>query len=683
MPNRLASETSPYLRQHADNPVDWWPWCEEAWDLARRRDVPVLVSVGYSSCHWCHVMAHESFEDPAIGLAVNEAFVAIKVDREERPDVDAVYMEAVQATTGRGGWPMTVFCTPDGRPFLAGTYFPRYGRGGMVGFGELCERVADLWRTRRDDLEEQASEITAALGATATLDPADGLPGSDLLQRAVAAALDAHDDRHGGFGTAPKFPHAMMLDLLLRHHVRTGDEAALTAALRTLDAMAAGGMADQLDGGFARYSTDDTCSVPHFEKMLTDQALLARVYLHAWQVTGAPRYRRVLESTIGYVLDVLAQPGGGFASAEDADSDDGSGTPVEGAYYVWTAAELRAALAEAGLADDEIERAAAWWSVEPLGTFEGDASVLQLSGGLTDEEPPPTVERATAALAAARRRRPRPGLDDKVLTEWNALFVATLAEAAGACERSDWADAAVGCAEFLRDTLRRDDGRWLRSWQGDDPDSGQARHLATAADLAAVVAAFVRITELTGDGRWLVDATDTATQLVELFWDDERGGLYSTGSDAEPLVVRPKDLVDNATPSANSLAAEGLIRLSVLTGDTTWDDRARRIVRLAAPLAERQPLAFGHLLAAVDLLTGKRQEVVVSGRRTDLVGVVRSRYRPGTVLAWGEPWDGPLWDGRRDPNGSGRAYVCEGYVCAAPSSDPSSLVAALGDEESG
>jgi uncharacterized protein YyaL (SSP411 family) len=667
MTNRLATETSPYLRQHAENPVDWYPWGEEAWAEARRRDVPVLVSIGYSSCHWCHVMAHESFEDDEVGALVNGLFVSIKVDREERPDVDAVYMDAVQAMTGSGGWPMTVFCLPDGRPFFAGTYFPKLSRGGQLGFGELCQRIDELWRTRRGDLEEQAAQVTEAIATGEQLTPATEPPGSEVLTSAANALLAQVDQRDGGFGRAPKFPQTMSIDTLLRHQRRTGDGAALDAALLSLDAMASGGIYDHLGGGFARYSTDGRWLVPHFEKMLYDQALLARVYLHAWQLTGEPRFRQVLDETIAYVLRELHHPLGGFFSAEDADSEG-----VEGKFYVWSLDEVRA------IAGADADAAIDWYGLTAGGNWEG-ANILErpVRGDLLR---PDAVERARVALLAARDERIHPGLDDKVLTEWNALMLATLAEAAAATGDPEWTTAAVANAEFLCSQLRRADGRWLRTWQGPvdgGVEGGEAKILAYAADHGALVEAFVRMAELTGEARWLDEASSTAAALLSLFWDDEAGGVFTTGSDAEALVTRPKELMDNAVPSGNSLAAVGLLRLASLTGDEALRDRADAIVRLLGEPAARVPMAFGNLLLAVELLVLGTTEVVVTGDRPDLVDEVRRHWLPLAVTAWGERTDSPLWEGRDETDADGRAYVCRGYVCGMPASDVATLTTQL------
>jgi uncharacterized protein YyaL (SSP411 family) len=662
--NHLAGEASPYLRQHADNPVDWHPWGEEAFATARATDRPVLLSIGYSACHWCHVMAHESFEDPEVAAVVNELFVSIKVDREERPDVDAVYLEALQAMTGAGGWPLTAFLTPDGRPFFTATYLPPTSSPGRPSFLQVCRAVDDAWRNRRDELVDQADAITAHLNDSSLTAGGDA-PDATVLQAARDDLVAAHDRTWGGFGGAPKFPQTMNLELLLRHHHRTpgGDPEALDVVTRSLDAIAAGGIHDHLGGGFSRYSVDRRWLVPHFEKMLYDQALLARAYLHAWQATGHDRYHRTFSDTIGYVLQVLRHPAGGFRSAEDADSEG-----VEGRFYVWTPEQVHDVL---GL---DTEPALAWWGITPGGNFEG-ASIPNRLHGTPDQPEPALIADARRRLAEAREHRTRPGLDDKVLTEWNGLMLATLAEAGAATGNRLWIDAAVANGEFLVEHLRTPAGRWLRSWQ-DDGEGGRARHLGLAADHAALLDGFVRLAEATGQARWIAAARAVADDLLALFWDAEGTGLFTTGHDAERLVARSKDLLDGATPSANSLAAVGLLRLAALTGDARYHDRATEIVALLAPTAARQPSALAHLLGAVDLAVHGIDEVAVVGEPADvapLVLAVQTRHLPGAVLAWGEPYDSPLWEGRRP----GHAYVCRGFTCRQPVTTPEDLVAQL------
>ncbi len=675
--NRLDSETSPYLRQHRDNPVDWYPWGPEAFEAAAERDRPVLLSVGYSSCHWCHVMAHESFEDPDTAAIMNRLFVNVKVDREERPDVDAIYMDSVQAMTGRGGWPMTVFLTPDGRPFFGGTYYPDRPRGGMASFRQVMAAIDEAWSNRRSDVHAQADQLVALIDRTSRAAASlstEAAPGAGVeagvdgqaLDRAGDAVLSAFDPEWGGFGGAPKFPAAMTLASALRVHHRSDRPELLRVVRTSLDAMASGGIYDHLGGGFARYSVDQRWLVPHFEKMLYDNALLTRVYLHAWMVTGEAAYLQVVDETIGYVLRDLRHGDGGLYSAEDADSEG-----VEGKFYVWSEPELRAvvrAAAGAG-ADDE---AVAWWGVTAPGNFEG-ANILNrpVRGDLIR---PDSVEAARRALLTCRESRIRPGLDDKVLTEWNGLMLSALSEAAAVTGNRHWRDAALANGEFLVANLRREDGRWLRSWQAGDADRPpQARHLAYAHDYGALIDAFTRLGELSGQARWIDEARHAADGLLELFWDGDAGGVFTTGNDAEQLVTRPKDLMDNATPSAQSLAACGLLRLAALTGERRYDEHARRIVTLFAPAAAQHPTAFGRALEAIDMAANGLDEIAVVGDRADLVEAVQTRYLPNAVLAWGEPYDSPLWADRPE----GFAYVCRNFTCQSPASTAEDLVAQL------
>jgi hypothetical protein len=670
--NRLASETSPYLRQHADNPVEWYPWGAEALDRAKADDKPLFVSVGYASCHWCHVMAHESFENEEIAGLLARSFVSIKIDREERPDLDAIYMAAVLAQNGSGGWPMSVFCTPDGRPFFAGTYFPRTDRAGYPGFGRVVTALADAWMTERDAVERQADALVGAVEQQVTL--ADQLaPASteyspafgDLLARVVAQLSETFDPEWGGFGGAPKFPRPTLIELCLRHHARTGDERSLAMATVTLDAMAAGGMYDHLAGGFARYSTDREWLVPHFEKMLTDQALLACAYLHGWQLTGRDDYRQVFTETIEAMLADLRTPSGGLCSSIDADAGG-----VEGGHATFTRAEVQEVLGAAGLGA-MVEEACAFFGVEEPGNWES-TNVLRRPPG-APHAPPPELEPARTALLAARRTRPQPGVDDKVLTEWNAMAVSTLAQAAAATGSVAWADAAQSIAELLFARLRRPDGRWLRSLQGDD-----ARHLALAADYAWVVDAATRLGELTGKAAWTRRAIEAAHALVDLFGPDGHDGvLFTTGRDADPLIVRPKDLLDGALPSANAVAVHALLRLGALVGDDALIDAATQIVRAVSGLIEANPVAFADLVAAVSLLDDT-VEIVVTGERPDLLEVVRSRWLPGAVLAWGEPTGSPLWRDRSE----GAAYVCRHYACLVPARDTGTLETQLADSGS-
>ncbi len=659
--NRLGAETSPYLRQHRDNPVDWWAWGPEAFAEAAARDVPVLLSVGYSACHWCHVMAHESFEDADVATEMNRRFVNVKVDREERPDVDAVYMDAVQAMTGRGGWPMTVFLTPKGDPFYGGTYFPK------PNFLQLMAAITDAWRDRRAELDKNTGALREAISRTARLQPrADG-PGEAQHASAIRALAGNFDRQWGGFGAAPKFPSTMSIDLVLADSLRTGDDAAREIVTTTLDAMASGGMYDHVGGGFARYSVDQQWLVPHFEKMLYDQALLVRVYAHAAVALDEPRWRQIVTETVEYVLRDLRQPAGGFSSAEDADSPGPDGHGHEGLFHTWTVDEVVAVLG----AGAETDAALDWFGITPGGNFEGRSIPNRLHArGAYDR--PPAVEEARRRLFDAREGRLRPGLDDKVLTEWNGLMIAALAEAGSLLDRPDWIEAAAAAGDFLRLELRRPDGRWFRSWHADgDP---QARHAALAADHAALVDAYTRLGEATGEARWIAEAVAVADVMLDHFWDVDHGGLFTTPDDGEVLVARQKDLFDNATPSANSMAAGALFRLAALTGEPRYARHADRILALVAAVVDQAPAAFSQALAAAALARHGITEVAVVGDRPDLVAVVGEAWRPAVVLAWGEPYDSPLWAGRHD----GLAYVCRDYACQAPQDSTDGLRAQLG-----
>jgi uncharacterized protein YyaL (SSP411 family) len=660
--NRLASETSPYLRQHRDNPVDWYPWGDEAFAAARERDVPVLLSVGYSACHWCHVMAHECFEDPEVAAAMNAAFVNVKVDREERPDVDAIYMEAVQALTGRGGWPMTVAMDADGRPFWGGTYFPKDA------FLKVIDAITDVWLNRRDDLEQNAKALVAAAGKSAATQPKGDVPGLDVVNTTLQRVAAVFDGEWGGFGSAPKFPSTFHLELVLRAFMTNGGADAKRVFTTSLDAMASGGMYDHIGGGFARYSTDREWLVPHFEKMLYDQALLVRIYRQAHSVTALPQYRQVVEETIGYVLRDLRQPDGGFASAEDADSPDAQGHMHEGLFHTWTPDEVRAALP--GWPGEHVQEVLDWFGITDDGNFDEGGerrSIPHRSAHRGQLARPPHIEQARRMLFEAREQRARPGLDDKVLTEWNALFLWALADAAATFQRDDWKAAAVANGEFLVRELRDGRGRWFRSWQADG--SPRARHAALAADHAALVVAFQRLAELTGEARWVHEAIRTADTMLDWFWDPIHGGLYTTAEDAEAMVVRQKDVVDNATPSANSMAALGLMRLAALTGEQRYSNHADRILQLLATVVEQQPAAVSNALLAIETRHRGFIELAVVGDVPDLARLSQILWRPDIVLAWGEPFDSPLWDGRQP----GFAYVCRNYTCQRPTDDPNEL----------
>jgi uncharacterized protein len=654
VPNRLVDETSPYLRQHADNPVDWVPWGSEAFAEAAERDVPVILSVGYSACHWCHVMAHECFEDDGIAGLMNAGFVSVKVDREERPDVDAIYMEATQAATGRGGWPMTVFMFPDGRPFFAGTYFPKEQ------FAMLLARVSEVWTTQRDALGNDAARLTDAIGAMTKLAPSDGVPGLDALNAGLQRIANGFDADHGGFGQAPKFPQSMNLELLLRAFLSSGgSDGARQIITTSLDAMASGGIYDHIGGGFARYSTDREWLVPHFEKMLYDQATLARLYLHSFQCLGNPTFLQTAGETIDFVVRELKQPEGGFSSAQDADSEG-----VEGKFYVWQHAEVLALLGpELGPV------AAEWYGITPEGNWEGTniPNRLHARGQLQRTE---AIQAARAHMFAARSMRIAPGTDDKVLTEWNALMLGTIAEATAMIAKPDWNEAMIANAEFLVRELKREDGRWMRSWQRD----GGARHLALAVDYAALVDAFTRLYEATGQARWMDEAIEAADGMLDLFFDPEKGGLWTTGEDAEELIVRVKDLVDGPSPCANGLAATALLRLAAITGELRYANQADRILEALAPVLEKAPGAVGQALQGVAMKHTGLAEVVVAGDRPDMVEALHRLFLPNAVMAWGERFDSPMWEGRED----GLAYVCRNYTCGAPQSTVEGMFEQMG-----
>jgi uncharacterized protein YyaL (SSP411 family) len=670
--NRLADETSPYLRQHADNPVDWYPWGDDAFAKARADDKPVLLSVGYSSCHWCHVMAHESFEDADVAAVMNKLFVNVKVDREERPDVDAIYMQAVQALSGQGGWPMTMFLAPDGRPFFGGTYFPKDDRSGMPGFVRVLEAVADAWQNRREALDEQAEKLHEMLSRGDGIGRGGGAVGlsASTLASAVDSLRSQFDPRFGGFGGAPKFPQAMTIDFVLRQFVRDQSPDTLEMATVSLDAMAAGGMYDQLGGGFHRYSVDAYWLVPHFEKMLYDEALLTSAYLHAFLVTGEPRYRRVVEETIGYVLRDLTHPTEpAFYSAEDADSEG-----VEGKFYVWSQEEIEQVCG--GDAPDVVS----YFGVTPGGNFEDPhtqyrGNILHAVDRVAD--PPDAVTRAMPKLLAARAQRVRPGLDDKVLLAWNALFVRALAEAAAALERDDWMAVAVANARFLLSQLRSPDGRLLRSWQ-----DGRARHFAYAEDYAALLEALVTLAEV-DDVEWLGEARSVADDLLRLFHDDDGGGFFTTGDDAETLIVRSKDWQDNATPAANSLAANGLLRLAAVTGDDRYATPAREVLGALAPVVGEHPTAFAYLLGALERAVTPPLEVAVVGdtggddAAVALRREVFGRLLPAAVVVMSPPGRGaeltPLLADRPLVDGQPTAYVCEHFTCQLPVTTPDAL----------
>ena len=654
MPNALAGETSPYLLQHRDNPVDWLPWGEEALLRAKDLDRPLLVSIGYSACHWCHVMERECFENPEIAALMNEHFVCVKVDREERPDVDAIYMEAAAAMTGHGGWPLNVFLTPEQVPFYAGTYFPPVPRRGMTSWPTILGGVAKAWEEQREDIRAQSRAVIERLTGASLLEPAEQLPGADVLDDAVLHLRTTFDAVNGGWGGAPKFPAASVIELLLRR----GERA---PALQSLRAMASGGINDQIGAGFARYSVDATWTIPHFEKMLYDSALLARAYLHGWQVSGDPILRRTAEETLDWALREMTGPEGGFYSALDADSEG-----VEGKFYVWSLAELHDVLG------DDAEVALPWLGASVLGNFEGK-NILESRG----PEPPAEVRaRIRSALLAARDRRVRPGLDDKRLTSWNALMISALADAGAVLERDDYLDAARRAADFLDTTMRDEDGRLLRTY-----NAGRAKLNAYLEDHAFLVEALIALYEATFESRWFHTAVKTADAMIERFADSEHGGFFQTASDHEQLVARRKDLEDNPIPAGASSAAFGLLRLAALTGEARYEEHADGVLRLAGEPARRYPRSFGHLLQALDFRLEPVQEVALVGPEPDaLARVVRGAFRPRVVVAAGNGSDAagvPLLEGRTAPEGRAVAYVCEHFACKQPVREPAELEALL------
>ncbi|HEX7354168.1 MAG TPA: thioredoxin domain-containing protein [Mycobacteriales bacterium] len=632
MSNRLAAATSPYLLQHKDNPVDWWQWGDDAFAEARRLDKPILLSVGYSSCHWCHVMAHESFESPEIARLVNDGWVAIKVDREERPDVDAVYMDAVTATTGQGGWPMTCFLTPDGHPFFAGTYFP------PAQLGQLLVRGAEVWRTQREAVEKQGAELVTALAGTSAYDPAQNVEID--LSAAVSLLLRQLDPENGGFGRAPKFPPSMCLEWLLRHHARTGSPEALKAVELTCERMARGGVYDQLAGGFARYSVDPYWVVPHFEKMLYDNALLARVYLHLWRQTGSGLGRRIAEETCAFLVRDLQTADGGFASALDADTEG-----EEGKTYVWTPDEVGPYAAEV-------------FHVTTGGTFEHGTSVLQLP---RDPADPSRFAEERERLLLKRLQRPQPACDDKVVAAWNGLAISALAECGVLLDRPDWVAAAVRAAELL-ERVHVVGGRLRRTSR----DGVVGANAGVLDDHALVADGYLTLHQVTGERRWLDAAGRLVGDVLAHFADPATGSFFDTADDAEVLMRRPQDPSDNATPSGAAAAAGALVTYGAVTGSTEHREAAAAALQALSPLASRQPRFAGHALAVAEALAAGPLEVAVVGR-PDLLAVARRATSPGAVVVGGG--DSPLFADRP----AGAAYVCRGFVCEAPTTDPETL----------
>jgi uncharacterized protein YyaL (SSP411 family) len=681
--NRLAQETSPYLRQHAHNPVDWFTWGEEALARARSLDRPIFLSIGYSACHWCHVMEHESFEDPEIGRALNDHFVSIKVDREERPDLDQIYMAFVQRATGHGGWPMSVFLTPDLQPFFGGTYFPpdeRYG-GQMPSFRRVLSSVIDWWQNRRDEVTQSARQVATELQDLLRLEAQPGDLGPDLLRRVTGHLGRAFDPREGGFGTQPKFPHPTELRLLLRVARRFGDEQAMSMVRLTLDRMAMGGLYDQLGGGFHRYSTDARWLVPHFEKMLYDNALLALAYLEAFQATGEAAYREVVEETLAYVRREMTSPDGPFYSTQDADSEG-----EEGKFFVWSAAEVESVLGS--------DLAAVFnyvYDVTPEGNWESHnilhrpKTYEQCSRLLKIDEPElrRTLDEAKRRLFDVRGQRVPPGRDEKVLTAWNGLMIAAFAQAAQALDEPALARMATRAADFILRTMRMPDGRLYRTWS-----AGSAPKLnGYLEDYAYLIGALVSVYETTFEPRWVESALDLARVMVEQFWDEAEGGFWYTGRDHERLIARSKDPHDNATPSGNAMAVTALLRLAKLTGRADLRDKAERTLRLFRGLMEASPMAAAQMLIAYDFDLGPVKEFAVVGdpaadQTRQVLRMIRSGFRPHKVLALTSPADAgadavvPLLAGKTAAGGV-TTYICENFTCAAPLVGAAAVEAAL------
>ncbi len=676
--NQLIHETSPYLLQHAHNPVDWHPWNAEALAKAQQEDKPIFLSIGYSACHWCHVMERESFENETIAALMNEQFINIKVDREERPDLDAIYMDAVVSMTGQGGWPMSVFLTPDGQPFYGGTYYPPEPRYGMPSFPQVLRSVAEAYRQRRDQVIGQAQRLTHALQRSTQIGGGAGELEPEMLREASATLLQAFDSEHGGFGSQPKFPQPMTLDFCMAEYRRTEDLDVLYMAELTLEKMAHGGLYDQLGGGFHRYSVDAIWLTPHFEKMLYDNAQLLRSYLHAWQVTKQPLYRRVVDETIDYVVREMTSPEGGFYSTQDADSEG-----QEGKFFVWTPEEI-----EEVLGPEDAAIFAAYYGVSPHGNFEGDnilsvvsseASVAHTTGR-SPAEIGTVLAESRRKLFAARELRIKPGRDEKILTEWNGLMIHALAECGVVLGRSDALDAAINAANFILGQMSQADGKLYRSFK-----DGQARLNGYLEDYAALTRGLIALYEATFEMRWLGEATRLAQVMIAQFADRELGGFFQTGLDHEQLVVRRKDFIDNAIPSGNALAAESLLRLSILLDKADYRAEAVRICLAVKEAMVRQPTGFGRLLGVANALLTPSQEIALVGdpdaeSTQALLREIRQHYLPNTVIALRRPGEEailPLLAGRDLVNGQPAVYVCENYACQLPVTDPQALARLL------
>jgi uncharacterized protein len=672
--NRLINETSPYLRQHANNPVDWYPWCDEAFEKANQEDKPVLLSVGYAACHWCHVLAHESFENEAIAKLMNDLFINIKVDREERPDIDSIYMNALQMMTGHGGWPMTMFLTPDGIPFYGGTYYPPEDRRGMPGFPRVLISIAEAYREQREQIASNANTIIEQLGRLNEFTVADELK-PEILDKAANGIMRSFDPENGGFGGAPKFPPAMVLSFLLRQAQRTHDDALQDAIELTLIKMANGGMYDQLGGGFHRYSVDEKWLIPHFEKMLYDNALLSRIYLDAFLVTGRVFYQQIATEVLDYVVREMTDGNGGFYSSQDADSEG-----EEGKFFVWRPEEITALLGE-----EDAPLFNRYFDVTPHGNFEHATSALHVDTELTavakilnvtPERLAAVITRGKQILFEAREQRIKPARDEKILTAWNGLMLRSFAEAARVLKRDDYLQIAIRNAEFLTTQLKRD-GRLLRTHK-----DGQSKLNAYQEDYAYLVDGLLSLYEATFDERWFVEARELADTMIALFWDENEGGFFFTSHDHEQLISRAKESYDNATPSGNSVAASALQRLAMFTNEARYRGYAERTMKLLANQISRFPNAFGHLLCALDLYFSSAHEIAIIGERNAadtnaLIDAVFSRYMPNKVVACAAPHETsalPLLADRVQVEGKATAYVCHNYYCEAPVTKPEELL---------
>ena len=679
--NRLAEESSPYLLQHAENPVDWYPWGEEAFEKAAREDKPVFLSIGYSTCHWCHVMEHESFEDTEVAKLLNEHFVCIKVDREERPDIDGVYMTVCQMLTGSGGWPLTIFMSPERKPFHAATYVPKHSRFGRIGMIELLPRVATLWKAKRGEVTKSADEIVGLLGRTEEKETGYSV-GENTLTLAFKQLSQRYDAKHGGFGDRPKFPTPHNLMFLLRYWHRTGDESALGIVENTLEQMRFGGIYDHIGFGFHRYSTDEKWLVPHFEKMLYDQAMLAMTYTEAFQATRKPEYERTAREVISYVMRDMTSAEGGFYSAEDADSEG-----VEGKFYLWTLAELKEALGQ-----KDAEFIAKTFNVTEDGNYSEEAtgqrtgeSILHLTSRIADPKDAKRIEKLRRKLFDHREKRVHPHKDDKVLTDWNGLMIAALAKAAAAFDEPGYAEAAKKAADFVLAKLSTDNGRLLHRYR-----NGYAGVTANLDDYAFMVRGLIELYEATFETKYLHEAVRLNDILVSNFWDEEAGGLFFTADDAERLLVRRKEVYDGAVPSGNSVALMNLLRLSRMTGKGRLEEMADKLVRAFSSDVATAPIAYTQFMSAIDFAVGPSREVVIAGELSSsdtksLIDAIRHCFIPRKILLHRPPEDSPeiaeiasFVSAQKTIDGRATAYVCEDFACNKPVNDPSELLEQLG-----